>query len=146
MNRTVRIVLIATVLLAAIGVLIAKFATSESSDTAADNRTAPVVADTQPARNQPTLLEFGGGTCPPCKMMQEVLEELRQQVGRQLQIVEVNIHDDVMMKHKYEIRMIPTIVILSADDEEQFRHEGPMTSAELLNTFSELGYDLNASP
>jgi len=80
----------------------------------------------QPAtpKTLPTLLEFGRGTCIPCKRMKPILEELMKEYEGKAVIRIVNIDQEKELTQQNKIMMIPTQVFYDTTGKEAFRHVG----------------------
>ena len=96
----------------------------------------------QTAAGIPTLVELGSLTCVPCKMMEEVLDELRSGYADRLNVQFVNVHADPETARAYGIRVIPTQVFLDAQGDEIYRHQGYFPTEDILKAFSENGVSL----
>jgi thioredoxin 1 len=71
-----------------------------------------------------TFLELGSTTCVPCKMMEPVLESIREKYGDQIEVIFHDVKKDKEIALKYQIRMIPTQVFLDENGIEIHRHLG----------------------
>ena len=91
----------------------------------------------------PRFVEVGADKCIPCKMMKPILDELRDEYARKLQIDFVDVWEHPDQADKYGIRSIPTQVIYDSSGEEVFRHIGFWPKDEILAKFKELGVDLD---
>jgi len=63
---------------------------------------------------QTVLLDFYSDTCNPCKLLWSDLESLELDG---IEIKKLNIMDNYALTEKYNIRSVPTLVILKGDDE-----------------------------
>ena len=103
----------------------------------------PVAPPEEPQpKRLPRLVEVGAEKCIPCRMMQPILTELRQEYGGKLQIDFVDVGKDPEQADKYGIQTIPTQVIYDSSGKEVFRHIGFYPKEEILAKFKELGIDL----
>lgn len=71
------------------------------------------------AGNRPTLVYFRAANCPYCKQMTPVVDELRQEYGRQLHVVyaEVDQRDGKNLASQHGIIGYPTILLLDREGE-----------------------------
>jgi thioredoxin 1 len=101
----------------------------------------PAKIQPSPAKVQtlPRLLELGADKCVPCKMMQPVLAELRQEYAGKLQVDFIDVWKDPTADDPYGIRAIPTQIFFDANGKEIFRHTGFFPKADILATFKEHG-------
>jgi thioredoxin 1 len=89
-----------------------------------------------------TFIELGADKCIPCKMMQPIMDELRQEYPETLNIVFHDVWKDPKPAKQYGIRSIPTQVLLDGEGEEIFRHIGFWPKDEIVAKFKELGIEL----
>ena len=90
----------------------------------------------------PTMLELGSHGCIPCEKMVPVMEELRTKHGKLVKIEFHDVHDEQEFAQKYNIRLIPTQIFLTADGEEFYRHEGFYPAEEIEEVFRRMGVAL----
>ena len=90
----------------------------------------------------PRLLDLGADKCIPCKMMQPVLAELRQDYAGKLQVDFVDVWKDTAAGDKYRISGIPTQILFDADGKEIYRHAGFYPKEDIVAKFAELGITL----
>lgn len=83
-----------------------------------------VKQDSTSIKPQITFLELGSTTCIPCKMMEPVLESIREKYGDQIKVTFHDVKKDQKIAEKYEIRMIPTQIFLDEEGNEIHRHIG----------------------
>jgi thioredoxin 1 len=90
----------------------------------------------------PKMIEIGSDTCVPCIMMDEVLEELREEYSNVLDVEFIHAKNEDMVK-KYGINAIPTQIFFDKAGKEIFRHSGYFSTQEIINTFYEMGIELD---
>lgn len=105
---------------------------------------AAQLSKAQPAKAKtlPRLLELGADKCIPCKMMQPVLAELRQEYPNKLQVDFIDVWKDPAAGEHYGVQTIPTQILFDAEGKEVFRHIGFFAKDEILAEFKELGIQL----
>ncbi len=57
------------------------------------------------------LVEFWGSWCPPCKMMEPVLETLAERLAGRVKICKLNIDQYPAFRSTYHIMGVPTFVV-----------------------------------
>ncbi len=87
----------------------------------------------------PKLLDFGRGTCIPCKKMAPILKELSEEYKGRVDIRIIEIQHEREMTAANRIRMIPTQVFYDAKNAEVFRHEGFMDKEAIKKVFDKMG-------
>lgn len=141
MNKAMRIGIVVA-LLAVIGVVLAMKANKGDPSGPSENgavQTPTAMPSSQPL---PRLVDLGASTCIPCKMMEPVLQELRQEYAGRFQVEFYDVWQHPEYKERYGVRMIPTQVFYSADGKELWRHEGFMAKEDILDKWKELGVDI----
>lgn len=98
---------------------IANTPAADTLTTAADS-----LAKTSAIQPLVTFIELGAETCIPCKMMQPILKEFRDEYQGLLKVEFIDLYKDRAAARKYNVRVMPTQVFLNLDGKEFFRHEG----------------------
>ena len=62
-------------------------------------------------QNGVSLIDFGAQWCPPCRMMEPVVEELSQDFDGKATIAQVDVDQSQELANLFGIRSIPTMVI-----------------------------------
>ena len=142
MSKTLKIVVIAGLVLSVTVVLLFKQRAKDRAP--AQGLTTPAVAalPTTPASTLPRLVDLGADKCVPCKMMTPILEELREQYKGRLDVVFTDVWKNANAGAEYGIKLIPTQIFFDADGKERYRHVGFLGREEILAKWKELGVDL----
>jgi thioredoxin 1 len=105
----------------------------------------PATKTNPPARiSLPRLVDLGADKCIPCKMMAPILAELQRDYADRFTTEFIDVWKNPDAGTQYGIRVIPTQIFYDAEGKERFRHEGFFGKDDILDTWSELGVDLNA--
>ena len=59
----------------------------------------------------PVLVDFWASWCPPCKVVEPILEELAQEYQGRVKIGKLNVDRNPGLVTKYEITGVPTFII-----------------------------------
>jgi len=62
---------------------------------------------------EPVLVDFFTETCPPCRMMAPVLQEIETEAQGQLKVVKVDAAAEAELAVKYGIRAVPAFFAFS---------------------------------
>jgi thioredoxin 1 len=122
-DTLIRAIAVGLIVLIAVGIFIYK------------NRTSPresLELNQQLVQDLPTLLELSSTTCPPCREMIPILEQLKKEYDGRVNIKIIDIDQQPDEVQKYSIRVIPTQILLDADGKEIGRHEGFIPKEELI--------------
>lgn len=61
--------------------------------------------------NKPILVDFFANWCNPCKIISEILEEIKSEYCKKIFIGKLDIDKNKNISEKYNIKSIPTIII-----------------------------------
>ncbi len=76
------------------------------------------------------VLKFYADWCGPCKGLSMVIKGAADKIT--LPIEEVNIDENLMMAQMFNIRSVPTMVLVDKDEKEIKRQIGTMNETQLL--------------
>jgi thioredoxin 1 len=76
------------------------------------------------------VLKFYADWCGPCKGLTMVIKGAADKIT--LPIEEVNIDENLMMAQMFNIRSVPTMVLVDKDEKEIKRQIGTMNETQLL--------------
>jgi len=150
MGTSVKVLIVGLVVAAVIAVVAVKSGDRASSPgepqqvatSAADVDSSPASSAPAPAERTPKLLDLGSTSCIPCKQMAPILEGLKTEYAGRLEVEFTDIYADPAAAERYDIRVIPTQVFISAEGKELFRHEGFFGKEDILAKWQELGVSL----
>ncbi|GLX67800.1 thioredoxin family protein [Paenibacillus glycanilyticus] len=58
-----------------------------------------------------TLVEFGAKWCPPCKVLLPILDELQQEEGERVTILQVDCDESPELASEYGVMSMPTVIV-----------------------------------
>jgi thioredoxin 1 len=90
---------------------------------------------------RPVLADFGRGTCIPCKMMQPILEKLREEYTGRAEILILDVGEHASLSRKYRIMMIPTQIFFDSSGKEVSRHQGFMAEEDIVTQLKLMGVE-----
>lgn len=93
------------------------------------------------ARNsgKPTMVEFGADGCRPCDLMQPIVDKLRGQYAKRLNIVFIHVREEQILSTRYGISSIPVQVFFDKTGREFFRHVGFFPEEEIKKILIQMG-------
>lgn len=65
--------------------------------------------------NTPVLVDFWGSWCPPCKMIEPILDKLEKQYMGKIKIGKLNVDRNPVTSAKYNIKGVPTFIIFQKE-------------------------------
>jgi len=82
------------------------------------------------------LLDFYAEWCPPCRMMEPIFEELKEEFEGRVEFRKINVDKNPDEAAKFGVMSIPTFVILK-DGQEVSRKIGALSKEILKNWIKE---------
>ena len=81
------------------------------------------------------VLDFYADWCNPCKALAPVLDKVLEE--KKLNLTKINIEEDMDdLSIKYNVRNIPTVVVVDDNDVEVKRFSGTKTECDLREFFN----------
>ena len=90
----------------------------------------------------PTLIDFGRGTCMPCKMMKPMLEGLKKEYAGVLNVEIIDVRYDPEALKKYKVPGVPFQLVFDASGKELKRRYGYADKGEILALLKSVGIDI----
>jgi thioredoxin 1 len=87
----------------------------------------------------PKLLDFGAGTCIPCKKMAPILQELAEEYKGRVVIKIIEVYQERELTRANGIRLIPTQIFFDTKNQEVYRHMGFMDKEQIKQVFEKMG-------
>lgn len=87
----------------------------------------------------PKLLDFGAGTCIPCKKMAPILQELAEEYKGRVVIKVIEVYQERELTRANGIRLIPTQIFFDSKNQEVYRHVGFMDKEQIKKVFQRMG-------
>jgi len=78
----------------------------------------------------PVLVEFWSSWCPPCKMMEPVMDELAEELSGKVKVAKLNVDQNSAIPARYTISGVPTFVVFDKSKEMQ-RYTGAQSKKQL---------------
>lgn len=69
--------------------------------------------------DRPAIIDFYADWCGPCKTLAPILEELSEEYKDQIYIYKVNTEQEFELAELFNIRSIPTILLIPMNEEPQ---------------------------
>ena len=86
----------------------------------------------------PVLVDFWASWCPPCKMMDPMLNKLAQELSGKAKIVKINVDQNPYSSSDYLITGVPTFIFFYKG-KEVTRCVGAQSKKQLLDMIAQTG-------
>ena len=83
-------------------------------------------------QNRPVLIDFYADWCSPCKIMSPILEDLKSELGDEINIVKVDVDKNLSVATKFQIKGVPTLILFQSG-KLLWRQSGVLQKSELIN-------------
>ena len=78
------------------------------------------------------VYKFYAEWCQPCKMLSKVIDDAKEKIDPSVEFVELDIDAEMMTAVNYNVRGVPTMVIVDENNKEVKRQTGYMNEEKLL--------------
>lgn len=66
---------------------------------------------------KPVLIDFFATWCAPCRMLNPILEDINEELNKEVDIYKLNIDDSLEIAKQYNVLSVPTIVLFKNGEE-----------------------------
>lgn len=139
-TRTKRLVLSAMVALVLVAGLLLASCGGEKAKSEVQNTTIEKASS-----ELPKMVDFWSPTCPPCRAMMPMLEELHVEYDHAFELVKIDVSkpENQNQAIQNQIQYIPTQIFYDENGKQLFRHTGYFSKDQILSKWKELGYDMS---
>jgi thioredoxin 1 len=88
---------------------------------------------------KPLIADFGLGFCMQCKKQAETLERIRKAYDGKVTIRMVDAVKEQVLRSRYEVELIPTLVFFDAEGNVVLKKVGPMGYDAIRDQLSRMG-------
>ena len=93
--------------------------------------------DTVLKSERPVLVDFWASWCPPCKMVEPVLDALAEEYADRVLVCKLHVDRNPKMRDKYQILGVPTFAVFR-DGELISRRTGAQSKRQLEELMAEV--------
>lgn len=85
---------------------------------------------------KPTLVDFFATWCGPCKMQSPIIDEVKQTVGDEANIIKIDVDKNREVAARYRVQSIPTLIMF-VEGEAVWRGVGLHQAGQLVDKIRE---------
>lgn len=85
---------------------------------------------------KPTLVDFFATWCGPCKMQAPILEQVKQKIGGDANIIKIDVDRNPALAQEYRIQSVPTLILFK-DGMAVWRGYGVHQETQLVDKIRE---------
>ncbi len=83
-------------------------------------------------QDKPVLVDFFATWCCPCKMMSPILEDVKNRVGENANIIKIDVDKNPQAASAYQVRGVATLILFK-NGKPLWRKSGVVPAKELEN-------------
>ncbi|MDD5454373.1 MAG: thioredoxin [Candidatus Ratteibacteria bacterium] len=91
--------------------------------------------------NIPVFVDFWASWCPPCKMIEPVIEELAEELDGKIKVGKLNIDQNPKTSAMFQIAGAPTLMLLK-EGKILMREVGARSKQQLLEMIKKAGIEI----
>lgn len=86
---------------------------------------------------KPLIVEFGGTTCVSCKVVEDILNDIREEYKDTINVLNLDIYQNFDVAQQFNIRSIPTLLFLDSFGRIINQHIGPLQKIQIKQILKE---------
>jgi thioredoxin 1 len=83
----------------------------------------------------PVLLDFHADWCGPCKTLEPILKQVKNELGDGIKIIKIDIDKNQALAEKYQVRGVPTMILFKKG-KQLWRQSGVLQKHEIVSTIN----------
>ncbi|MFV8270997.1 thioredoxin [Flavobacterium sp. GT2N3] len=84
----------------------------------------------------PVLIDFFATWCGPCKMLNPILKEVKDNLGDAVSIIKIDVDKNQQISSQYKVRGVPTMILFQ-NGKQLWRQSGVVSKEEIIKTILE---------
>ena len=84
------------------------------------------------SQETPVLIEFFTKMCDPCEMLTPVLKHVKNNLGKRVEVLQINLDENQDIAKQYQIHSTPTMLLFQKG-EIKWRSSNVLSNAEIVS-------------
>ncbi|WP_179020171.1 thioredoxin [Winogradskyella forsetii] len=86
-------------------------------------------------QDQPVLVDFYADWCGPCKMLDPILKQVKDELGAEVAILKIDVDKNQALASKYQVRGVPTMLLFK-NGKQVWRQSGVLQKEEIIKVIN----------
>ena len=84
------------------------------------------------ASETPVLIDFSAEWCGPCKALKPILQEVKDKLGKEIEIVKIDVDKNQGLASQYQVHSVPTLLLFQGG-QLLWRQAGVIPAFQLID-------------
>ncbi|TDQ77314.1 thioredoxin family protein [Sphingobacterium yanglingense] len=88
--------------------------------------------------DKPRFMQFTAAWCGPCRVLNPIVDNIKSQKPAEVDFMRIDVDTQSDIAEEFNIRGVPTIILLDKDGKISWRHTGLASEKEIINQIDSL--------